>query len=229
MSLRFQITSVSLSGSGTHQPHLIGVEKKVKHWAIQKRPHRGWSSTKWKRDGEIQSVFGAGGIQYRDGMTWKMKITHIVWGASGHKGNWIIYEQHFWNSSENLWIRWCMSGGLILWQTSNALINGCYLHPLVYDGHLLWTPWGPIGNVQKSGSAQVAALEEKVADREKSGSLGLRQTATLTSLSVRTELGSQFVLGGSPQRKRLWIRVDLAAALPFLHTHVCLSKAPHPL
>lgn len=33
-----------------------------------------------------------------------------------------------------------MSGGLILWQASNALINGRYLQPLVYDGHLLPTP-----------------------------------------------------------------------------------------
>lgn len=93
-----------------------------------------------------------------------------------------------------------MSVGLILWQSSNALINGCYLHPLVYDGHLLRAPSGPIGDVQKSGAAQVAALEEKVADREKSGNLGLCRTATLTSLSARTELSLQFVLGGSPQR-----------------------------
>lgn len=33
-----------------------------------------------------------------------------------------------------------MSGGLILWQASNALINGRYLQALVYDGHLLPTP-----------------------------------------------------------------------------------------
>lgn len=65
-----------------------------------------------------------------------------------------IFERAF----ENSWIVRRTSGGLILWQSSNALINGCYLNLLVYDGHLLWTPSGPIGGVQKSGSAQVAAL-----------------------------------------------------------------------
>ena len=46
----------------------------------------------------------------------------------------------------------------------------------------------------------MAALEEKVADREKAGNLGLCHTVALTSLSAWTELSFQFVLGGSPQR-----------------------------
>lgn len=77
----------------------------------------------------------------------------------------------------------------------------------------------------------MAALEGKVADREKSGGLGVCHTATLTSLSARTELVFflQLALGGSPQRDWLGIRIDLPAALPFLHTHVCPSKAAQPL
>lgn len=42
MSVRFQITSVSLSGSGTHQPHLMGVEKKKRSSAERfKEDHTG--------------------------------------------------------------------------------------------------------------------------------------------------------------------------------------------
>lgn len=54
-----------------------------------------------------------------------------------------------------------MSGGLIPWQASNALINGRYLQPLVYDGHLPPTPSGPIGVVQKSGSARGGCVTGK--------------------------------------------------------------------
>lgn len=62
-----------------------------------------------------------------------------------------------------------MSGGLIPWQASNALINGRYLQPLVYDGHLPPTPSGPIGVVQKSGSA-CGGLRHRERSERKSGS-----------------------------------------------------------
>lgn len=106
-----------------------------------------------------------------------------------------------------------MSGGLILWQPSNALINGCYLHPLVYDGHLLHTPQGPIGDVEKSGSAQVAASEEKVADREKSGNLGPRRPPYRCGQNSLLSLSS----GGSAATGS---GRAYGTALPFLHTHV---------
>ncbi len=128
------------SGSGTHQTHLMGAkERSSTEWF--KKTTRGlvwhWEKRRWRR--EIQSACGGGSTSAAINIFF-MKLSLIVWGAGGHKGNWIIYEQHFGNSGENLWIGWCMSSGLILWQSSNALINGCYLHPLVYDGHLLWTP-----------------------------------------------------------------------------------------
>lgn len=69
-----------------------------------------------------------------------MKTYHIMKDTNVQKGIWIIHEQHFERAFENLWIFQQTAGSLIPWQSSNALINGCYLHLLVYDDHLRWTP-----------------------------------------------------------------------------------------
>lgn len=85
---------------------------------------------------------------------------------------------------------------------------------------------GQLETFKKSGSAQVAALEEKVADREKSGNLGLCHPATLTSLSVRTEL-SFSVCTRRLASEGLALNQDrfTHCPLPFLQTHVCLSNS----